>query len=265
MNLKISTYSLIVIIGLFLFSCANDNEDGLAVDCTQSNIALTLSNSVDANCSSLGSLELSVTGNEGSVTYSLDGINFDLNSTITDLAAGSYTISAKDESGCIATLETAVAASDDSIEADLSITESLCGTNAGQIQVNATGGSGSYEYSLDGETFGTEAIFSGLDAGSYTVNVRDGDCETTLSARIRTDVSLSDDIMPIINTHCAITGCHANVTSPRFNSVEDVIASAQRIKVRTQAKTMPPASRPEMSQEEIDLIACWVDDDALNN
>ncbi len=265
MNLKIPIYSLIVILGLFLFSCANDNEDGLAVDCSGSNISVSVSTATEATCTTLGSLELAVTGNEGNVSFSLDGTNFDLSNVITGLAAGSYSITVKDESGCTASLEASVAASDDSIEANLTVSETICGTNAGQIEITATGGSGSYEYSIDGETFTTEAIFSGLNAGSYTVDVRDGGCETTLSARIRTGVSLENDIMPIINSNCAITGCHANVTSPRFNSKEDVIAAAARIKARTQAKTMPPASRPEMSQEEIDLIACWVDDDALDN
>ena len=98
------------------------------------------------------------------------------------------------------------------------------------------------------------------------MGVRDEEgCESLTSFNIRSDVSLTNDIMPIIEANCASTTCHGSVQSPRLNSKEAVISNASRIRSRTRAGTMPPSSREPLSQSEIDRIGCWVDDGALNN
>ena len=158
-----------------------------------------------------------------------------------------------------------IAAGENSIEASLTISNAGCGQTNGSIDVSASGGSGTFEYNIDGGEFGTDASFSGLAPGSYTIGVTDGECETTLSAQITTDVSLETDIMPIINDNCAISGCHGNSQSPILDSKSAVIAAATRINARTSAQTMPPASRPDLTQQEIDLISCWVEDGAQDN
>ena len=44
----------------------------------------------------------------------------------------------------------------------------------GEISVNATGGTGPYEYSIDGAvTWQASNVFSGLLSNSYTIEVRD--------------------------------------------------------------------------------------------
>lgn len=51
---------------------------------------------------------------------------------------------------------------------------SICGQNTGSITVNnVSGGTGPYEYSLDGVTWQSSNVFNGLAAGTYTVYVRD--------------------------------------------------------------------------------------------
>ncbi|TVR76847.1 MAG: T9SS C-terminal target domain-containing protein [Chitinophagaceae bacterium] len=50
-----------------------------------------------------------------------------------------------------------------------------CGQSDGEITITASGGDGSYEYSIDGGTlFGASPTFSGLSSGTYQVTVRDG-------------------------------------------------------------------------------------------
>ncbi len=264
MNSRLFITSIIISVGLF-YSCASDSEDGLKADCSRSEFQITISSQTEATCTTGGSVTLSPQDNEGAVTYSLDGTTFDLSSSISDLNAGSYTISGKDELGCIASVNVTIAASTETVLASATVQNTSCGNSEGQITIDASGGSGSFEYSLNGGDFVTNATFTNLPAGDHTVDVRDGTCETSVETRILTGVSLTDEIMPIINANCAISGCHANVQTPRFDSKDAVIAAASRIKARTQARTMPPASRPDLTDDEIELIACWVDDGALNN
>ena len=49
-----------------------------------------------------------------------------------------------------------------------------CGQSIGNITVNATGGNGSYNFSLDGGAFQSLGEFNTLAAGSYTLTVKDG-------------------------------------------------------------------------------------------
>ncbi|MEA5110565.1 MAG: choice-of-anchor L domain-containing protein, partial [Lentimicrobium sp.] len=69
--------------------------------------------------------------------------------------------------------------------ASVSATNAQCaGQSNGVITINATGGSGSYQYSINnGTTWQSSNTFTGLSAGSYTVLVRDpGSCYEPVSA-----------------------------------------------------------------------------------
>jgi uncharacterized membrane protein len=90
-------------------------------------------------------------------------------------------------------------------------------------------------------------------------------CTDTGNFEILSGVSLDAEIMPIIEANCAVTGCHGNIQSPILSSKTAVIGSANNIQSRTSAGTMPPAGRDDLTQSEIDLIACWVEDGAPNN
>ncbi|MBK6966705.1 MAG: choice-of-anchor L domain-containing protein [Bacteroidales bacterium] len=70
------------------------------------------------------------------------------------------------------------------IISSISATNAQCsGQSNGVITVNATGGSGSYQYSINnGSTWQTSNTFTGLAAGSYTILVRDpGSCYSPVS------------------------------------------------------------------------------------
>ncbi len=80
-------------------------------------------------------------------------------------------------------------------------------------------------------------------------------------------VSLQNDVQPIISTNCAVTNCHvAGSQPPNYKEQDNIIDFAASIKVRTRNRTMPPpTSGITLSEEEIQLISCWVDSGAPNN
>ena len=55
----------------------------------------------------------------------------------------------------------------------------------GSVEVNGSGGTSPYSYSIDGTTFQTSGTFSGLSAGFYTITAEDSDgCTSTVSATV---------------------------------------------------------------------------------
>ena len=83
---------------------------------------------------------------------------------------------------------------------------------------------------------------------------------STVPARFATDVN------PIIQTRCAIAGCHAAGTSNGvgpLTSYDLIKNAAVEIKVAVETRFMPQGS--SLSQLEIKTISCWVDSGARNN
>ena len=70
-------------------------------------------------------------------------------------------------------------------------------------------------------------------------------------------------IQGIIASNCAISGCHDGSISPDLTTFNTIQSRASRIKARTANGSMPRGRT--LTQTEIDLIACWVDDGALEN
>lgn len=67
-------------------------------------------------------------------------------------------------------------------------------------------------------------------------------------------------IAPIIQTNCAVSGCHiAGGQPPALDSYEKVKAHGANVLQEIQSGNMPPSSSGKsLSEEEIKQIACWV-------
>jgi uncharacterized membrane protein len=50
-----------------------------------------------------------------------------------------------------------------------------------------------------------------------------------------------------------------------IDGVQKLKNLAASVKLRTANKSMPPSGSSQLTQSQIDLIGCWVDDGALNN
>ncbi|MBL0134203.1 MAG: hypothetical protein IPP79_09405 [Chitinophagaceae bacterium] len=112
------------------------------------------------------------TGGASPYQYSIDGINFQNSNSFTGLSAGSYTISIKDANGCINTT-TATIINIPGATVTATSTNSHCGNGDGSITATGNGGTSPYQYSIDGTNFQNTNSFTGLNAGSYTVTIKD--------------------------------------------------------------------------------------------
>ncbi|MEM9928250.1 MAG: hypothetical protein AAF840_00395 [Bacteroidota bacterium] len=234
------------------------------VETCDNNLIVTITDQTASACGlASGSITASVTGAEAGVpiTFSLNGTTPQDLATFTDLAAGSYTLVARQgvcEASVDITLENA-----EGLNASAEASPADCGTSNGSIFITATDASGAVAYSIDGGTPQTSATFTGLAPGTYNLTAEDEiGCIVTLEVIIPSSVAYAQ-IEAIVTSSCAISGCHAGNVSPDFRDKATIISRSGRIASRTGNASMPPPSSGiALTQQEIEAIACWVADGA---
>ncbi len=119
--------------------------------------------------------------------------------TFTGLAAGTYTLRVRDANGCVATRSFTIRVLPPLTVQATDTTPIPCAGQTGGFSVQASGGTPPYTYILDGTGISNSTgIFTGLQAGTYTVRVYDaprshcGDITITLtepdSLRVNTTI-----------------------------------------------------------------------------
>lgn len=254
---------------LAIFVSCSENSEDMTVDCENSDIAVAVISTTVADCEVQGSIEVNGSGGTSPYSYSIDEITFQTSGVFSNLSAGLYTITVEDSDECTSTVNATVSVGPNGITLTLESSESDCGNDTGTISASATGGNSVYTFALDNGSPQNSSQFGDVSNGSHAVVVTDGDgCSATQSIVVVTDTSWSGDIMAIINTNCAVSGCHngSNSSIPNWTNLSAVQSSASNIKKRTGNRSMPQAgSGLTLSDSEIELIACWVDDGARNN
>ena len=263
-NLAILSTMLISTL-MFVSSCSEDEPGEPEADCTQLEGSFSVIS--EPTCSEGATILLSGNGGLEPYMFSIDGINFSTSGSFENLSAGTYTGAVRDENGCEDSGSFTIDPAEGAISVATSADEiSGCGSANGQVTVTATGGVGALMYRLVGGTFGSENVFTGLTAGDHEFEVMDEDgCVSSRTESVLSGTSYANAIAPILEANCDGSSCHIGGSSlPDWSDLSVVQAHAESIKTRTANGSMPRDSR-ELTQEEIDLIACWVDDGALAN
>ncbi|HNP42579.1 MAG TPA: hypothetical protein PKI24_23795, partial [Nitrospira sp.] len=129
-----------------------------------------------------GAVYISVSGNNGPVTYLWS--NAATTQDIVNIAAGTYTVTVTDSTGCTATKTQAITQPSD-IAITLTPHNATCAQSNGWISSSVSGGTSPYTY-LWSNGASTSSI-SGLLPGNYTVTVTDAAlCTKTASQNIST-------------------------------------------------------------------------------
>jgi len=144
-------------------------------------ITLTLSGEdIACNGTATGTASVTATGGTGSYIYEWNDANMQQSAQITELTAGTYTVTVTDANGCQVTEPVTINQPAESVAATgFGSTLDCFGDSNGRITVNGTGGTPPYLYSLDNENFSQANIFIGLTGGEYTVYTTDATGECT--------------------------------------------------------------------------------------
>ncbi len=158
-------------------------------NCTQSEIAVVTAlggftvTTSGVNVSCFGGMDGEATAfpSGGSGNYSFEWSNFEYSQTITNLSAGTYSVTVTDDdTGC-----TAIASQVITEPAEMIVTTTTspasCGINNGSASASVTGGNSPYTYAWSNG--GNTQTISSLSAGTYTVTVTDSNsCTETENA-----------------------------------------------------------------------------------
>ena len=237
--------------------------------CAGKTIVITATVTDAASGASDGSIAATATGSTG-FTYSINSGTFQASGTFSSLAAGAYTIAAKDAAGCVSTKSFTVATVDACIGKTITVTgvavnSDKC-SNTGKITITAAGSTG-FTYSLNNGAFGASNVFSNLAPGAYTLNAKDaGGCVksgTVTVASVAAGTTFAA-VKAIIQTNCAVSGCHTGANAQNgINFSEDctIVSNWYRIKARAvdeNPSIMPPAPKTPLSTSEKQKILDWI-------
>ena len=234
------------------------------VDCEENPVVLNVVSVEGSNCAIMdGMIEVSASGGTGNYTFALNDGAPQTDSSFGGLAAGVYEISAVDDSNCSATMEVTVQ-NLNGLNITFETTDAGCNGANGTLTVETFDGTAPYQFKLDDGAFTASNTFTGLSPDEYqlVVSYASG-CEVSQSVRIKSGISFSASISPIIEDNCAVSGCHSGSQFPDFRVFKNIHDNAAQIKTLTGNRTMPQDGT--LTQSQIDMIACWVDDGALDN
>lgn len=159
-----------------------------------------------------GSIEISGPVSAG-LLYSIEGVPFQPGTVFSNLAPGTYHITVQTLLGCTSVTADIVInpVPATPVAATAVATQPTCEAPTGTIEVTAPLGT-QYKYSIDGTTYQTSPLFTGLAVGSYTVYVKNG---ASCASQTSTPVAINAvPAMPAIAT--------VNVTQPNCNTATGI-------------------------------------------
>lgn len=72
------------------------------------------------------------------------------------------------------------------------------------------------------------------------------------------EATYNASVKAIIDSKCAVSSCHGGPQQPNLTDFNAVNTNSDRISVRAlDQQTMPPASMPALTNDEIDILNCW--------
>ncbi len=258
--------SIMISLGM-ISSCSNDPEP---FNCELTDLTIQLNSKSDAtNCNTPdGSIVVEASVGKEPYTFFLN------NETIGQptggfmtLAPGIYSVSVKDGNGCVKSVDNiAIVGANFSFSTTI-LEDNLCLGGNGEASITVVDGNPPYTFNISGGAFSDINSFTGLSSGNHFIGVKDVDgCTVNLSITIprgKSDTSWSNDVLPIVQTSCAISGCHDGSSRPDLSEYSNAKKFATQMKTETRTRNMPRGRT--LTQAQIDLIGCWVDDGALEN
>jgi hypothetical protein len=184
-NVAAGTYSVTV-------TDANSCTATTSATVTQPSSALSLSvttTSVACNGASTGAVNLTPTG--GTTGYTYLWSNFATTQDLSNVAAGTYSVTVTDANSCTATTSATVTQPSSALSLSVTTTSVGCnGASTGAVNLTPTGGTTGYSYVWSNSA--TSQDLSNVAAGTYSVTVTDANsCTATTSATVSQPSAIS--------------------------------------------------------------------------
>jgi hypothetical protein len=145
--------------------------------CVGVSVAVTTTKTDPTLNQSNGKITVAATGGTG-FTFSLNGGVFQASGSYSGLAAGNYTVTAKNSNGCTGTTQVVLAGINPCAGVNITVTTTIVNPTLaqsnGSITASASGGTG-FTYSINNGAFQSSGTFSGLATGNYSITAKNAD------------------------------------------------------------------------------------------
>ncbi len=214
-----------------------------------------------------GSINVTASGSAG-FTFNINGGVFQASGNFPNLAAGTYTVIAKDVNGCTGTTVFTLTAPNPCSGVTITVSPVItgnrpCEPNNGSVAVTGSGGTGPYTFSLNGGAFQSSNSFTGLAAIAHTITAKDANgCTGSINATVSNQSAgpLFLAIKNLVNNNCV--GCHNGATSEggmNFSVDCNIVNFKDRIRqraVNASPSAMPPTGLLPSSEQA--KITNWI-------
>lgn len=251
---------------MIVYSCSKGDGGGGGTPNPCAGISVAVTATVtNVTSGANGAINATATGGSG-FTFSINGGAFQSSGNFTGLAAGTYTITARNSNNCTGSAPFTVATNLCSgVTINITTTNANtvpCASPSGSITATATGSTG-ITYSINGTSFQASGNFPNLAAGAYTVTAKDANgCTSTSNVTIQNASAgpLFAAVKTLLQNNCV--PCHNNVQSEGGNNWTidcNIINNKERIKARAvdnNPSSMPPTG--PLSQSDKNIITDWI-------
>ncbi|MEZ5068249.1 MAG: SprB repeat-containing protein [Bacteroidia bacterium] len=196
-------------------------------------VVISSTSTVDANCfgANNGSITINANGGTSPLQYSIDnGSSYQPGNNFSGLSPNTYQIIVQDANGCTATASVNITEPTQVVISSTPTVDANCfGANNGSITINAGGGTGPLQYSIDnGNSYQSGNSFSGLSPNTYQIIVQDANgCTATASVNITEPTQVVISSTPTVDANCfganngSITINAGGGTSPLQYSIDN--------------------------------------------
>ncbi len=153
-----------------------------------------------------GQILIEASGGLGTLFYSLNGSSEQVSNEFNNLSSGIYNVVVVDENGCSIDEEINLVGTTTPIIIDVIVVDPFCNNGTGSIVVIAEGGTGSIQYSIDGNVYQDSNTFLDLLAGTYRVTIIDEEgCEADEEVVLTLDVPPAIQDVIIQQPSCGVS------------------------------------------------------------
>ncbi|MDP5170840.1 MAG: gliding motility-associated C-terminal domain-containing protein [Bacteroidia bacterium] len=159
---------------------------------------------VDCAGDATGAISIAGSGGTPGYAYAFQGGVFGNQTAFPNLAAGTYSLSIRDDSACVTTISATIN-EPAALDLQIATTDVACfGDATGFLVLQGLNGWGGYQYSLDGGPFSFSDTISNLPIGSYQITVRDDSlCTATQQVSINEPPLLDIFVNDRIDVDCS--------------------------------------------------------------
>ncbi len=196
--------------GIVSVSAGNNSNctGAVLISVAVSNLAGTITSRADIKCNggSDGSVTVAATSGTGQppYSYSLDGGTFQSSGTFTGIPIGNHIVMIRDASTCTFDLPFEISQPGPLSGSVTALTDISCyGEAKGSVTIAGSGGVAPYMYQLGAGTFQSSGTFGSLNAGNYSITVRDANlCTYILPATIKQPSSALAGTIEVTSVSC---------------------------------------------------------------